>query len=273
VARTVWEGLPWPWSGSGSGFSWRPLAWSIVPGLGHIRYSNRLTGTLLLAGWAGMLALAAATLGSGAGAWFVAVAVAIHATALLLFLAPAIASLSAARRALVGLILFLGLRYVLYAPVGWLGQRFYVPFPVQGSQPGGVIRNGDGVLVEGPWIRPDRFQRGDLVLYRIQNGFGLDRVVGVPGDEVSVQSGVLKINGRVPAEAAMPLGGLAGIHTLQIHVNPGEYVVFPSQLSLQVLGPINVDAVLAELCRVRENDVVGRAVLRTYPWSRFGRVH
>jgi signal peptidase I len=182
------------------------------------------------------------------------------------------------------LVLFLGLRWVIYGSIGWLAGQFFAPFLVAGMLPGNLIQDGDAVLHEGSWTRPETFHRGDLVVYRVggsryaqpgyvvPEGFGLDRVVGVPGDDVQLKEGRLLVNGQPPGPEQMPLGKVSPLVDFAFRVENGQYAIVPSRLDLAIHGTVQAAPILQQIALVSDNDVLGRVVLRLRPWSRFGRI-
>jgi len=282
--RRFWHALPRWLPVPVSGLPQHAATWSILPGLGHIKYANKPAGWLLLSAWLFLLAMSLATLGLPASSWCVTGAVAIHALSILSLAGAQLVYNGLTARLLSGALLFALLRVAVYWPVGWLGERFYVPFPVAGMLPGAVVQDGDVVLYQGPWRRAGTFARGDLVIYRVggagyhghgyvvREGFGLDRVVGVPGDQIQVKDGALLINGHPAGEGEKPLGGLGRLGGLEFRVGEGEYAIVPSQLRMGIHGNVQAGRILAELSRVRDSDLLGRIVLRLHPRSRFGRI-
>ena len=69
---------------------WPAVAWSILPGLGHLRLGHRTVGAVLAAVWLSLLALAGANIGTGR-AWLLGVAaIGFHCIVISLLLAPAL---------------------------------------------------------------------------------------------------------------------------------------------------------------------------------------
>ena len=71
--------------------------------------------------------------------------------------------------------------------------------PTHSMEP--TIHHGDRILVQK--ISPEDVGRGDLVVYRAPEGrMWIKRIVGLPGEEISVEAGVVRIDGRaIDAEA------------------------------------------------------------------------
>jgi len=267
--------------------SWSALAWSFIPGLGHLKADRAQLGWCILVAWLLLLLLTLLSLGTSWAWLFRTGMIATHVVALVSLFAASLAYERLYVRAAFGLVLFLGLGWFLYQPVEWLCARFYVALPLPAVLEGDVIASGDGLIYEGPWLRPSAFARGDLVLYRIeasqQNnliiraGLGIDRVVGVPGDHVQVRDGVLLVNGNAPQAGQGPLGPVAPLGNFDLHVATGRYVIFPTRLALNLPGDPVRDArvrqsLVVPLSLVPHENVVGRVVFRVRPLSRFGCV-
>ena len=60
---------------------WRAVAWTLVPGLGHLRLREQVLGYALLATWAGLLLLALLNFPSPLSAWLGSFAICVHAAA------------------------------------------------------------------------------------------------------------------------------------------------------------------------------------------------
>ena len=63
----------------------------------------------------------------------------------------------------------------------------------------------------GYMVRPDNFRRGDLALIRQRDGTTyVKRIVGLPGDRIAMQSGVIVLNGlivpQLPVDSVMKMG-------------------------------------------------------------------
>lgn len=70
---------------------------------------------------------------------------------------------------------------------------------VDGSSMNPTLQNGEFVLVNRMAYRLGEMQRGDIIVFRSINEPDLDlikRIIGLPGDEVVIQSGAVMINGQ-----------------------------------------------------------------------------
>ncbi len=85
-----------------------------------------------------------------------------------------------------------------------LPVRAYVaePFAIPSESMAPTLRPGDHVLVEKLSYRFGSPRRGDLVVFRSPDGGALavKRIVGLAGDRVAIEDGVLAIDGHVQRE-------------------------------------------------------------------------
>jgi len=279
----VWAGLkrlhPEPLDG-------RALAWSFIPGLGHLKTGRRFWGRVLLPAWLGFFALMVLSLGTGWTQYMLVAMISVHTLAIVTLFAAGLAFEGFFMRAAFGLLVFLAFNFFLYDPCVWLCSRFLVIVPIAHSPGGDVIQAGDGLLCEGPWLRPESFARGNIVLYRIEGraadgvliraGHGVNRVVGGPGDRVTRENGVLTVNGAEPEERCAPLGRPVAIGDFDVALHPHQYAVFTTverrAYGLHRANPLESRAVTRHLSVVTYDDILGRVIVRLRPFSRFGSI-
>lgn len=264
--------------------SWPALAWSVVPGLGHIRSRRAAVGGTILGIWLAILLAAAATLGRPVS-WMLAFsAISVHSLAFSLLLAPVLQTLPLARRILLGLALYGALLGAIYLPLYRLATHCARVLPVSGLRAGLPIRDGDTLLYTSDWTRPASFRRGDVVAFRIaptgghgvvvQAGLGVDRVIGAPGDRVVFTDGVLTVNGQPCDAEHAPLRGLHGIPKLDVTLGQSEYLVLPTSLEWYRHGEVRqgvIDETALRVSRVPESRILGRVFWRANPLTRVGR--
>lgn len=261
---------------------WRALAWSIIPGLGHVRADHRIFGYTMMAIWLALLAGLLAFAGSSsAWVWYLLV-LGFHCFVITLLLSDALQYVSIPRRLVAGLMIYAGLTFLLYLPARWFAGNFAVPLELNGVRTTDLLKSGDTVVYTGRWM-PRHWNRGDLVFYRIHQthmtgafvaeGFGLDRIVALGGDTVQINGGRLTVNGAEPAADAEPLRGLAGLpETLTIHVADGCFLIFPSALNFGGHGNYQTQLMqmINDVSIVPDEDIIGRVFWRLRPWTRFG---
>lgn len=264
----------------------RALLWSFLPGLGHLKTGRLLWGRALLSTWIGCFVLMILSVGTNWARFMLAGMVAVHALAIVTLFAANLAFERLPMRAAFGLVVFLTIQFFVYEPCVWFSSRFLVTTPIGHNPSGSPVREGDGLLCEGPWIRPTAFARGDIVLYRVNDfgghgvivraGYGVNRVVGVPGDRIARMNGVLTVNGERPGESYVPLGRLPALGDFDFSLGRREYAVFTAVERAGVVpfpvSQVFTETLVRQLSVVSHDDVMGRVILRLRPFSRFGRI-
>lgn len=263
---------------------WKSMALTLVPGLGHLCGGERRLGWVLITTWMAFLFLGIAAFPTYFSQWCFAGMVAVHATAIVSLFAANLNYERFVIRALFGIFLFTGLQNGPYRWLSLLRANFVVGLMLDDSlPPDWGFQRGDGILVAGPWLQGRAFSKGDLVLHRIsldpapesglrfREGLGLDPIVGVPGDKVTVCPKGLLING-VPVE---PIGNLRHLTAnLQeertYELGESEYAVCPRSMRIVTGGhfAFGPELPLSLVIRPRKT-VIGSPLLRIWPWARF----
>jgi len=146
---------------------------------------------------------------------------------------------------------------------------FYQPYSIPSASMVPTLEVGDRVVVSKLNKEPGR---GDIIVFdRPANDPGgpdapdvlIKRVIGLPGETVSAIDGKVYVDGRPLREAYLPSGTQTDIQA-PIHVPEGQLLVLGDNRRVsqdgRVFGPISKEL------------VVGRAILRIWPLSRFGRL-
>jgi hypothetical protein len=262
---------------------WTTVFWSIIPGLGHLRAGQTAPGFMFLGIWAGLLLAALAFVGSGF-AWFLTMcALGFHCFVMSLLMSHDLSQLSMPRRVQAGLVVYLILLLCLYGPVVMMTRGLVRTVPLNRISNSDQVANGDVLLTTGPLLYPDDWERGDLVLYRvrarggggvlIEAGWGVDRIVGMPGDHVRLDDDGLRVNGAPVPREHMPVGNVRRLPEIDLTAGENEYIILPSALLWRTQGQGAYqlrDTMMIEVARVHATDMHGRAWWRMRPWRRFG---
>jgi signal peptidase I len=144
---------------------------------------------------------------------------------------------------------------------------FYQPFSIPSASMVPTLEIGDRVVVSKLNKDPGR---GDIVVFdRPANdpaGPGepdvlIKRVIGLPGETVSARDGKVYVDGKPLREAYLPKGVETDIAS-PITVPPGDMLVMGDNRMIsqdgRYFGPVS------------QKLIVGRAILRIWPLSRFG---
>ena len=142
-------------------------------------------------------------------------------------------------------------------------------YVVRGDSMRPSFREGDLLVVDAREYRHSRPRRGDVAVVRdprLPAREELKRIVGLAGEEVRLEEGLLHVDGVVLDEPY--LGGLPstpGLEPRRWNLGPDEYFVMGDDrvrsTDSREYGPVTVDL------------LVGRTRLRCWPPRRWGRVH
>jgi len=239
---------------------------------------------MLLGSWTILLLLAALSFGTSLALPLGFAALSVHCLAFSLLLSGPMHKVGIAGRLMLGLGIYGALLLGLYHPAYSMVAHMVRVIPVQGVRTKTPFTNGDVLLYTGEWTRPDAWQRGDLVVFEIRNtrqantiiqsGFGVDRIVGLPGDHVRVEGRTLFVNDEEQPEETSPVLGTAGLPPMSLVAAEGEYIVLPTSLRWRTHGQAQplVQSMIETVGRVPESRLLGTVLWRVRPWSRFGRV-
>ncbi len=165
---------------------------------------------------------------------------------------------------------------VLTLVIFFVIQNFVAqPYMVQQMSMENTLQPGQYVLVDKLTPRFDDYSRGDIVVFKPPTGYEqggdtpfIKRVVGLPGDTITIRDGDVLVNGKGLTEAYTFPGDGASQPT-EAPPDRAEWVVGPDELFVlgdhrqqssdsRVFGPIKRDA------------VIGRAWLRYWPFDTLG---
>jgi signal peptidase I len=138
------------------------------------------------------------------------------------------------------------------------------PFRIPTESMSPTLRPGDQALVEKLGAKSP--ERGQLVAFHSpQNGeVLLKRVVAVGGDTVGLEDGVLVVNGRKIHEAYADPDAIDSVYFGPVKVRAG---------TIFVMGDNRANSEDSrDFGAVRTDSIIGRAVVRLWPPSRWGSV-
>lgn len=193
--------------------TWTALGGLLVPGRGFFMAGQSRMGRLSRAVYVLALVLFLLRFGLPEAQVGFGLAVAIHAGGIIYWLRPVLADLPPWQRVGGPLILLVLVWMLLYLPLlGLLGQVLY------------PLQTKDEVIVCNALANPHRIQSGDWMAYRVperrrhgfhvQEGFGLGRVYGMPGDQIAFFPDRFTVNGLAHyRHAHMPRSGQWNVPT------------------------------------------------------------
>lgn len=122
-----------------------------------------------------------------------------------------------------------------------------------------VLQDGDIILFDRLAKHFHTPRRGDAYAFVNEaGGVSIGRVVGLPGEQVQMEAGVVYIDGAALEEGAYTQGG--GQSFAPVTLGQGEFLLLPDD---------RVHALLEEESLVVPfSDLAGRAAIRIAPWRR-----
>jgi hypothetical protein len=229
-----------------------------VPGVAFRLRRERLLGNAILGAYVLLAFVFVLGLGSLVGNVAFGVMLSLHATSLLCLLGPWLNHARLFFRLLAALAVVVMLSGLIYMPIrNHIQQRWLIPLRVEGR-----------VIIVQTVTSAAAVQAGDWVAYRIdgdgarglviREGFALQRVMGMPGDEIHFTRDAVKINGVPrPRLSRMPVTG--GFIVPEKH-----WFIWPEH-AMTVRGndaPGIADAAFLRLADVNQSQFVGKPFRR-----------
>ena len=126
------------------------------------------------------------------------------------------------------------------------------PFTVSEASMAPAVGVGDTVLVDRVTPRLTGWHRGDVVTLRAPDGeLVLKRIVGLPGETVTMEDTVVVVDGREVPEPYADNGHLDGVYAGPVTVAPGAYFVLGDNRGASVdsrnYGTVREDALTGRL--------------------------
>lgn len=260
---------------------------AVIPGFPHVRNSamgRRGFGWAIVILWSLAMLGCIVVIGEPLSDFLLYLAISIHGTSFAMLFSDRLTASSMLHRIGVGLACFVMVGCLLYAPVVYGAGQFIRPLQLTNVHAIRGLADGDVVLCSGPRLNTGPWNRGELVLVRMDaapfgNGYFLDsrynvdRIMGLPGDVIEIRNRVLYVNGE---ELPLDLGPI-GPHRpdFSLTVPSDRYFVPPSALRWTLYGidarglvtPMYINAGL-----IRPENLIGRVVGRIRPWSNLGRI-
>jgi signal peptidase I len=156
-----------------------------------------------------------------------------------------------------------------YLVIHYVGQRT----EVSGSSMESTLSDGDNLIVDKITYRfrdPERF---DIIVFPFQyeeDTYYIKRIIGLPGETVQIdQQGVIYINGEELEESygrEIIDADKLGLAAEPITLGEDEYFVLGDNRNA------SSDSRDPSVANIKKKDIVGRAWLRIYPFSKFGLI-
>lgn len=152
-----------------------------------------------------------------------------------------------------------------YLIITYVGQRTQV----SGSSMESTLNENDNLIVDKITYRFSDPKRFDIIVFPFQyeeNTYYIKRIIGLPGETVQIDySGNIYINGEILDESyGREVIQDPGLAAEPIVLGDDEYFVMGDNRNN------SADSRTAAVGNIKREDIIGRAWLRIWPFSKFG---
>ncbi|SDB10391.1 signal peptidase I [Pseudobutyrivibrio sp. YE44] len=156
---------------------------------------------------------------------------------------------------------------IVFVITQFIGQRTVV----SGSSMEDTLSDGDNLIVDKISYRIHDPERFDVVVFPYkyeENTYYIKRVIGLPGETVRIDaSGNIYVNDELlPEEYGTEVIRNAGIASTEIYLGEDEFFVLGDNRNN------STDSRFEAVGNIKGDDIVGKAWVRVYPFSKFGLV-
>ena len=139
---------------------------------------------------------------------------------------------------------------------------FKVKIPSESMVP--TLNVGDRLFVTRIY-NPEKLKRGDIVVFHSdeKNEDMIKRLIGLPGDKVVIKDGIVTVNGETLKENYI---GTADIYSGEFEVPEGKYFFLGDNRYW------SLDSRYWENPYIDGSKIKGKAQIKVYPWSEFGKI-
>ena len=148
--------------------------------------------------------------------------------------------------------------------VEFVGQRTHV----NGDSMNATLEDGDNLIVDKISYRFKNPERYDIIVfpYKYQEKtYYIKRIIGLPGETVEIEDGVIYIDGEVLEESyGKEVMRSAGIASEPIELGEDEYFVLGDNRNN------SEDSRFANIGNVQKEHIIGKVWFRIVSWNEFG---
>lgn len=151
--------------------------------------------------------------------------------------------------------------------IRYVGQRTVV----SGSSMETTLSDGDNLLVDKISYRFDAPKRFDIIVFPDKlepEIYYIKRIIGLPGESVRIdEAGMIYIDGEKLSESyGREVIDSPGLAAVEIKLDEDEYFVLGDNRN------DSMDSRDARIGLIEEDEIIGRAWIRIYPFQKIGRV-
>lgn len=132
-----------------------------------------------------------------------------------------------------------------------------------------TLAAGDMVLINRAAYKIGEPKRGDIIAYRVSEDENasthIKRVIGLPGETISIRDGQILIDGKTYQEKKnLPSIQNPGLAETEITLGRDEYFVLGDNRNN------SEDSRSADVGNIRKGNIIGKLWLVVSPWDKFG---
>ena len=152
-----------------------------------------------------------------------------------------------------------------------VGIMLFQTVTMQESSMEPTIAVGDRFFINRVVYKFTSPKRGDLIVFRTNASddaaLHIRRVIGLPGETIQISGGRILIDGEAYKEGKdFPMISNPGLASSSITLESGEYFVLGDNRNN------SIDSRWSDVGNVSREDIVGKVVLRIYPFKSFGLI-
>ena len=148
--------------------------------------------------------------------------------------------------------------------ITFIGQRTYV----SGSSMENTLHHGDNLIVDKITYRFSKTKRYDIIVFPFryqEKTYYIKRIIGLPGETIQIQDGVIWIDGEVLQESyGREVMKNAGLAADMITLGEDEYFVLGDNRN------DSTDSRDPSVGVIHKDEIIGRAWLRIWPLDKIG---
>lgn len=148
--------------------------------------------------------------------------------------------------------------------ITFIGQRTYV----SGSSMENTLHHGDNLIVDKLTYRFSKPKRYDIIVFPFryqEKTYYIKRIIGLPGETIQIQDGVIWIDGEVLQESyGREVMKNAGLAADMITLGEDEYFVLGDNRN------DSTDSRDPSVGVIHKDEIIGRAWIRIWPLDKIG---
>lgn len=137
---------------------------------------------------------------------------------------------------------------------------------VIGSSMSSSLANGEVVLINKMAYNLDKPERFDIIVFKTENGTGIKRIIGLPGEKLKIEDSKIYINGELLKDKYFDENYESGYVSEEIEIGPDEYFVMGDNRN------VSEDSRFSYVGNIKYEDIIGKVWFIVSPFNQIGFV-